>query len=208
MPDEPNLTGREPQMSDSDRSGLEPQLGGEQRRRSGPPILLRFVAQVAGRADMVYRLEDPRSNRMLASLKKARECGETFAPRSQTVTVQGQPFQFETTGLSARLDGPQTSWHIDYVRSLSTVSRLEWALRDAEGLPLGVMRLNRPMAWLELVLADSKRLCKTTTVPHRGGIAEIIFRTDWLAPGLEPLFFIAALFGLAMGGEAAPPQGA
>jgi hypothetical protein len=201
MSEKPELTGYEPQLSNNDKSGLEPQLGGEQRRQSVPSILLRFVTQVAGESGMVYRLEDPRSGQTLAQIQRVGQQAQPLEPFKQMITVRGNRFSFESTGLSARLESPQGRWHIDYVKSLSTPMRIEWTLRDALGLPLGVMRLNKPMGWLEAILADNRKLCKTTIAPHRGGSTEIIVRTDWLSPGLEPLFMVALLFGLAISHE-------
>ncbi len=206
MPNKSDLTGQEPQLSDNDKSGMEPQLGGEQRQLSTTPLLLRFVAQIAGDNSLVLKLEDVRSHTPSVQLQRVGKLDQPFAPFKQPILVRGKSFNFESTGLSARLDGPQMSWYIDYVKSLSSTTRTEWALRDVHGVPLGVMRLNKPMGWLEIVTADNKAVCKTTTAPHRGGIEEVFVRTDRLTPNQEPLFLVALLFGLMIGTEF-PRQG-
>lgn len=203
MSNPPNRTGHEPQLSNNAHSntgsGLEPQLGGEQRHDHRlVPVLLRFVTQISGESGLSYRLEDSQTGKarvQLQNLQGLKLPCETF---EQLIALNGQPYLFQSTGLSAQLISEQGSWHIDYVKGLSGATRIEWALRDPIGLPVGVMRLNRMVGWLELVLADNRMVCKTAITPHHGGIEEIIVRTDRITARQEPLFLTALLFGLAV----------
>ena len=191
--------GYEPRLHDDHVTGLEPQLGRERGRiHHAAPLVVQCTAEFFdGR--LSYRLEDAHTGRTLVRLGSTGAAHNPFEPKAQSILVRGDRFGFKATRLSARLDGPQTGWRIDFVSSLSCPTRIEWVFHSEQDLPVGAMRLSRSLGRLELFSADSRAICRTAVRPCQRCSACTVVHLNRLPAALEPLFLVALLFGWVTG---------